>query len=127
MQKFIDNEVPAEILDGMLPEIQELMKKGKIDGRITQDELMNAIPHAEDDVDLLDEIYSRLMTLGVEVVDTLDKEVLFATEKKKDHHGNAISLSEISDDSIRMYLNEIGRVELLTGEQEVDLGRRIKE
>ncbi len=126
MQKFIDTEVPEEILNGMTHEVQELMKKWKIDGRITQDELMNAIPHAEDDVDLLDEIYSRLMMIGVDVVDTLEKENLFTMDKKKEH-GNAISLSEISDDSIRMYLNEIGRVELLNAEQEIELGRRIKE
>lgn len=81
---------------------------------------MNAIPHAEDDVDLLDEIYSRLMMIGVDVVDTLDKENLFTIDKKKEH-GNAISLSEISDDSIRMYLNEIGRVELLNADQEIEL------
>ena len=87
---------------------------------------MNAIPHAEDDVDLLDEIYSRLMMIGVDVVDTLEKENLFTMDKKKEH-GNAISLSEISDDSIRMYLNEIGRVELLNADQEIELGRRIKE
>jgi len=129
MQKFIDNEVPAEVLEDMPEEVQELMKKWKIDGKITQDELMNAVPNAEDDVDLLDEIYSRFMTIWVDVVDNLDKAALFETEtkktKKKDS-SSAISLSEISDDSIRMYLNEIGRVELLTAEQEVSLGGRIK-
>jgi len=89
---------------------------------------MNAIPNAEDDVDLLDEIYSRFMALEVDVVDSLDKVNLFSIDKKgkKDSHGGAISLSEISDDSIRMYLNEIGRVELLSAEEEVELGRRIK-
>ena len=108
MQKFIDNEVPEELLDEMPEEIQELMKKGKISGRITQDELMNAIPNAEDDVDLLDEIYSRFLTLGIDVVDSLDKDQLFSgTKKEEREHQNSISLSEISDDSIRMYLNEI--------------------
>jgi len=128
MQKFIDNEVPEEILEDMPEEVQELMKKWKLEGRITQDELMNAIPNAEDDVDLLDEIYSRFMALEVDVVDSLDKVNLFSIDKKwkKDSHGGAISLSEISDDSIRMYLNEIGRVELLSAEEEVELGRRIK-
>jgi len=129
LTKFIDNEVPEEVLEGMSEEVQELMKKWKVDGRITQDELMNAVPNAEDDVDLLDEIYSRFMSIGVDVVDSLDKANLFESEKKikkKESQNGAISLSEISDDSIRMYLNEIGRVELLTGEQEIDLWTRIK-
>ncbi len=128
--KFIDNEVPEEILEGMSEEVQELMKKWKIDGRITQDELMNAVPNAEDDVDLLDEIYSRFMVIDVEVVDSLDKVSLFSSidkKIKKNSNSGAISLSEISDDSIRMYLNEIWRVELLTAEEEVSLWMRIKQ
>ena len=129
MQKFIDTEVPAEFLEWMTEPVQELMKKWKVDGRITQDELMNAVPNAEDDVDLLDEIYSRFMAIDVDVVDSLDQVNLFESNKKsagKKEPTGAVSLSEISDDSIRMYLNEIGRVELLTGEQEVSLWARIK-
>ena len=130
MQKFIDTEVPEEVLEGMNPEVQELMKKWKIYGAITQDELMNALPNAEDDVDLLDEIYSRFLTLWVDIVDSMDKDELFESTKKTKEERykeqNAISLSEISDDSIRMYLNEIGRVELLTAEQEIDLWNKIK-
>jgi len=50
---------------------------------------MNAVPNAEDDVYLLDEIYSRFMTLGVDVIDSLDKINLFSSDKKtkKDTHG----------------------------------------
>lgn len=126
IQKFIDTEVPGEILTGMPDEIQELMKKGKVDGKITQDELMNAIPHAEDDIDLLDEIYSRFMTLGIDIVDSMETEKLFTIDKKEKKEISAISLSEISDDSIRMYLNEIWRVQLLSWEEEIDLGKKIK-
>ena len=130
MQKFIDTEVPEELLQGLSSEVQELMKKWKIQGVITQDELMNAVPNAEDDVDLLDEIYSRFLTLNIDIVDSMDKDELFTSWRKEKEERykeqNAISLSEISDDSIRMYLNEIGRVELLTWEQEVELGGRIK-
>jgi hypothetical protein len=71
---------------------------------------MSALPQAEDDIDLLDEIYVRFLQLKIEIVDNLDKDNLFDTEKKdteEDVEKVTISLSEISDDSIRMYLNEI--------------------
>ncbi len=128
IQKFIDIEVPKEILDWMSEEIQELMKKAKKDWKITQDEIMAAIPHAEDDLDLLDEIYTRFINLKVEIVDNLDKDNLFWPTKDGtwDSDLTAVSLSEISDDSIRMYLNEIWRYQLLSWDEEVDLWRRIR-
>lgn len=129
LQKFIDIEVPKEILEWMPEEIQELMRKWKKEGRITQDEIMSALPHAEDDLDLLDEIYTRFLQLKIEIVDNLDKENLFDIEKKdveEDIEKVTVSLSEISDDSIRMYLNEIWRVPLLSAEEEIDLWRKIR-
>jgi hypothetical protein len=84
------------------------MKKGKRDGSIIQDEIMSALPNAEEDIDLLDEIYVRFLELKIDIVDNLDKENLFSSDKKgKKDSKQSISLSEISDDSIRMYLNEI--------------------
>jgi len=92
----------------MPEEIQELMKKGKKEGKIIQDEIMAAVPNAEEDIDLLDEIYVRFLELKIDIVDNMDKENLFSTNQKdKKDKKQSISLSEISDDSIRMYLNEI--------------------
>jgi RNA polymerase primary sigma factor len=127
LKQFLDIKVDEKLLDGMPDEIQELMKKGKKEWAITQDEVMSAIPNAEDNLELLDEVYTRFLTLWVDIVDTLDKENLFESKKevKKDKKAS-VSLSEISDDSIRMYLNEIGRVELLSSEEEITLGRAIK-
>lgn len=129
LQKFIDIEVPKEILDWMPEEIQELLKKWKKDWKITQDEIMSVLPHVEDDIDLLDDIFWRFLQLKIEIIDNLDKDALFNSEKKdskEDVEKTTVSLSEISDDSIRMYLNEIWRVNLLTAEEEIDLWRKIR-
>ena len=128
LQKFIDVKVEEKFLDGMPEEVQELMKKWKKEWKVTQDEVMTAIPNAEEDLDLLDEVYTRFLQLKIDIVDNLDKENLFEVEKKgkKSADKSLISLSEISDDSIRMYLNEIWRVELLTAAQEIELWKRIR-
>jgi hypothetical protein len=68
---------------------------------------MQAIPNAEENLELLDEIYTRFLHLKIDIVDNLDKINLFETDKKKEKTQQSISLSDISDDSIRMYLNEI--------------------
>lgn len=126
LQKFIDVEVDPKMLEWMPDSIQILMKKWKVEWKITQDELMSAIPHAEDDIDLLDEVYTRFLQLKIDIVDNLEKDTLFDIEKdvKED---KAISLSEISDDSIRMYLNEIWRVPLLSQDEEVELGKKVRD
>lgn len=129
LQKFIDVEVPKEILEWMPLEVQELMKKWKAEWKITQDEIMSALPNAEDDLDLLDEIYTRFLQLKIDIVDNLDKDNLFDIEKKwekEELDKTSVSLSEISDDSIRMYLNEIWRVSLLSWEEEIELWKKIK-
>lgn len=108
-----------------LPElVKDLLKKGKVEGKISQDELMGVLPKAEEDIELLDRIYNVLMQMEIELVDNLDRENLFETTKEDKQE--LIDLSEISDDSIRMYLNEIGRYPLIDGDEEVRLGRLIK-
>ena len=126
LQKFIDISVPAEFLEGLSETLQLLIKKGKVEGKITYDELLAAMPHAEDDVDKLDDIYTRLMKLNIEIVDSFDKDEIFKQGHTSEEKAQEIDLSDISDDSIRMYLNEIGRFHLIDAEEEVRLGRLIK-
>ncbi len=122
LKKFLDVTVPQEILEGMPEPTQLLFKKGKSEWKLVYDEVMAALPPG-DDIELMDEVFSRLAKLGVELVDSLDNEEVFKDAgKKKDE----VDLSEISDDSIRMYLNEIGRFALIDAEEEVRLGRLIQ-
>ncbi len=123
LKKFIDVTVPQEFLDGLTPDLQLLIKKWKAEGRLVYDEVISALPPG-DDIEMMDEVFSRLAKLHIELVDSLDQEDVFKDAgKKKDE----IDLSEISDDSIRMYLNEIGRFSLIDADEEVRLGHLIQQ
>jgi len=122
LQKFIDYSVPQEYLEWLSDHLQLLIKKWKAEWKVTHDELMAAMPNAEDDLDKLDDIYTRFLKLGIEIVDSFDKDKIFKWWERIQE----IELSEISDDSIRMYLNEIGRFPLIDAEEEVRLWRAIK-
>jgi RNA polymerase primary sigma factor len=122
VKKFIDVTVPQEYLEGMSDPIQLIFRKGKAEWKLVYDEVISALPPG-DDIELMDEVFSRLAKLGIELVDSLDQEDIFRDAGKKNQD---IDLSEISDDSIRMYLNEIGRFSLIDAEEEVRLGHLIQ-
>ena len=75
IKSFIDVKVPKKFLEWMPEAVQELMKKWKLEWKITQDELMAAIPNAEDDLDFLDDVFKRFMELNIYIVDNLEKDI----------------------------------------------------
>ncbi len=99
----------------------QLIAKGKERGFVTYDEILKYFPNLENDVTFLEEIYARLETAGVDVLEG----------------GNLLNLDEGADqklygkegssyDSIQMYLKEIGQYSLLTGAEEKELAKRIE-
>lgn len=115
--------------------LKELVEKGQSQGFITHQELSKVLPDAEDNVALLDEVYSLLIELGIDVIDY--KDTLIAKEKDEPEEEEEVAtvaskavpevdLQIIADDSVRMYLSEIGKVKLLTATEEVDLARRVR-
>ena len=135
-------EISSEQTD-LSPEMEALIAKGKENGYITYDDVLDVFPDAEDQLDQIDTFYQRLMTEGVEVVaeakdDEKDEAEKDQAKQDEEHRlrnlriPSAVAAAEEAlatgalDDPVRMYLREIGRVNLLTAAEEVDLAKKME-
>lgn len=115
--------------------LKELIKKGKARGFVTEAEILHTFPHLEDDIFGLEGVMDELEKSGIEIVDQEVSSVweqgrIAAEEtedgkKKKEETMGGFDLQDIYDDSIQMYLREIGKVSLITGAEEIELAKRI--
>lgn len=111
-------------------EIRKLLKRGREQGFITQDEILAIFPAPETEINDVDDLYHKLLSENIDVFDTteLDSSDMSksASELEKELEGLASLEEGYLSDPVRMYLREIGRVSLLTYEEEVSLAKRVE-
>ncbi|MFZ5392084.1 MAG: RNA polymerase sigma factor RpoD [Patescibacteria group bacterium] len=124
-----------EVYGESVEKVKELVTKGREHGFITQREIMQVLPELEQDIELLDEFYSLLNDAGIEMVESEESlkdivvppaEEILQDSAKYELDAKDEGLADVSRDSVRLYLREIGRIALLKPQEEVDLAKRME-
>jgi len=107
---------------------KKLLKMGKERGFVTQEEMLQVFPKPEEKIDELDQFYIDLINQGIDVFETtaeeLEEDGKTASELEKELE-ILTTLEEGSvTDPVRQYLRDIGKVSLLTAQEEIDLAKR---
>ncbi|MCZ6528776.1 MAG: sigma-70 family RNA polymerase sigma factor [Chloroflexi bacterium] len=113
------------------PALEQLLEMGKQRGYVTSDDILALFPDAERDMDQLEDVYASLLRANINYLDDApdeddaQDEELTEIEKLREKDKNDLAQID-ADDSVGLYLKEVGRVPLLTAEQEVSLSKRIE-
>ena len=129
MAETKDAKGDAPILDTNSSAIKLLIKKGKEQGFVTHDELNAALPQEELTSEQIEDVMAALSQMGVNVVDSADADdVSESGSADEGQTSGNLSDSDVSgsDDPVRMYLREMGTVELLSREGEIAIAKRIE-
>jgi RNA polymerase primary sigma factor len=109
---------------------QELAEKAKKAGKIDQREIFKAIADTPENTDLLDSLYTELADASVEITGVAEPTAGFTDEWAEEEEEETVVpeqvyLDDIADDSVRLYLREIGKIPLLSAEEELALAQRV--
>jgi len=110
-------------------ETRKLIKRGREQGFIAQEEVLAIFPKPEEHIEEVDDLYNKFLDEGIDVFDTTEFDVdesRSATDLEKELESLATMEEGYLSDPVRMYLREIGRVSLLKYEEEVSLAKRVE-
>jgi len=124
-----EDKSEAPIIESAVEAVKKMIKKGKERGYVTVDEINAALPQDKINSDMIEDTMAMLSEMGISVTEGDDEE-----EKKPEAEGEEekeegnVSSDELgrTDDPVRLYLREMGSVELLSREGEIAIAKRIE-
>jgi len=130
--KADDDKAEAPIIDNAAEAIKKMIKKGKERGYVTIDEINAALPQDKINSDMIEDTMAMLSEMGISVTEGDDDEAPKPANEDGEESEEAGKASPESselgrtDDPVRLYLREMGSVELLSREGEIAIAKRIE-